>query len=117
MVCIMGIIFYLSHQPNDFAELPPLIGVDKLLHIIAYSSLAGTFLYALKPLVHNSNRSVTAVLIVLFCIIYGISDEFHQSFIPGRFSSIWDVLADGLGALLVVGWWLRREGKRAKVKG
>lgn len=117
MVCIMGIIFYLSHQPNDFAELPPLIGVDKLLHIIAYSSLAGTFLYALKPLVHNSNRSVTAVVIVLFCIIYGISDEFHQSFIPGRFSSIWDVLADGLGALLVVGWWLRREGKRTKEKG
>ena len=119
MVCIMGIIFYLSHQPYDFAELPPLIGVDKLLHIIAYSSLAGTFLYALQPYVNNSNRTVTAVVIVLFCIIYGISDEFHQSFIPGRFSSIWDVLADGFGALLVVGWWHRKEGKgkRRKVKG
>jgi len=117
MVCIMGIIFYLSHQPYDFAELPPLVGVDKLLHIIAYSSLAGTFLYGLQPFIHSSNRSVIAVVIVLFCIIYGISDEFHQSFIPGRFPSIWDVLADGLGALLVVGWWMRREGERAKVKG
>jgi VanZ family protein len=56
-------------------------------------------------------------VIVLFCIIYGISDEFHQSFIPGRFPNIWDVLADGLGALRVVGWWRRREGERAKVKG
>jgi len=117
MVCIMGIIFYLSRQPYDFAELPPLLGVDKLLHIIAYSSLAGTFLYGLQPFIHSSNRSVIAVVIVLFCIIYGISDEFHQSFIPGRFPSIWDVLADGLGALLVVGWWMRREGERAKVKG
>ena len=119
MVCIMGIIFYLSHQPHDFAELPPFVGFDKLLHIIAYSSLAGTFLYALKPYVHDSNRTVTAVVIVLFCSIYGISDEFHQSFIPGRFSSIWDVLADGFGALLVVGWWHRKEGKgkRRKVNG
>lgn len=117
MVCIMGIIFYLSHQPGDFAPLPPFAGLDKLLHVIVYSILAGTFLYGLQPFVHNSNRSVIAVVIVLFCIIYGISDEFHQSFIPGRFSSIWDVLADGLGALLVVGWWMRREGKRAKVKG
>ena len=111
MVCIMGIIFYLSHQPGDFAPLPPFAGLDKLLHVIVYSILAGTFLYGLQPFIHSSNRSVIAGVIVLFCIIYGISDEFHQSFIPGRFPSIWDVLADGLGALLVVGWWLKREGK------
>ena len=108
----MGIIFYLSHQPGDFARLPPLPGLDKLLHVIAYSILAGTFLYGLQPFPHKSNRSVfTALVVVLFCIIYGISDEYHQSFIPGRFDSFWDVLADGLGALLVVGWWLKRQAK------
>ena len=103
----MGIIFYLSHQPYDFAELPPIVGFDKLLHVIAYSSLAGTFLYALHPFTHNSNHSVVAIVVVLFCITYGISDEYHQSFIPGRFDSVWDVVADGFGALLVVGWWLK----------
>ncbi len=113
MVCIMGIIFYLSHQPGDFAHLPPFIGLDKLLHVIAYSSLAGAFLYSLQPLIHNSNRSVIAIVVVLFCIMYGISDEFHQSFIPGRFDSIWDVLADGVGALLVVGWWWGRNKRSA----
>jgi len=117
MVCIMGIIFYLSHQPGDFAPLPPFAGLDKLLHVIAYSSLAGAFLYGLQPFSNISNRFIIVFVVVFFCIFYGISDEFHQSFIPGRFSSIWDVLADGLGALLVVGWWLRREGERAKVKG
>ena len=117
MVCIMGIIFYLSHQPGDFAPLPPFKGLDKLLHVIAYSSLAGAFLYGLQPFSNISNRFIIVFVVVFFCIFYGISDEFHQSFIPGRFSSIWDVLADGLGALLVVGWWLRREGERAKVKG
>ena len=111
MVCIMGIIFYVSHQPYDFAPLPPLVGFDKLLHVIAYSTLAGTFLYGLQPFTHSSNRSFSALVVVLFCIIYGISDEYHQSFIPGRFSSFWDVLADGLGALLVVVLWLRRQVK------
>ena len=112
MVSIMGIIFFLSHQPGDFAPLPPFIGFDKLLHVIAYSSLAGTFLYGLHPVIKSSNRSVAAIVVVLFCTLYGISDEYHQSFIPGRFDSVWDVLADGLGALLVVGWWLRRKGRR-----
>ena len=111
MVSIMGIIFYLSHQPYDFAFLPPVEGFDKLLHVIAYSILAGTFLYGLQPFTHNFNRSFNALVVVLFCIIYGISDEYHQSFIPGRFPSFWDVLADGLGAVLVVGLWLRRQVK------
>ena len=112
MVSIMGIIFYLSHQPYDFALLPPVEGFDKLLHVIAYSILAGTFLYGLQPFTHNFNRSVfNAFVVVLFCIFYGISDEYHQSFIPGRFPSFWDVLADGLGAVLVVGLWLRRQVK------
>ena len=109
MVTIMGIIFYLSHQPGDFVHLPLLMGFDKLLHVIAYSSLAGTFLYGLYPSIHGSNRSAVAIVVILFCTLYGISDEYHQSFIPGRFDSVWDVLADGLGALLVVGWWLGRE--------
>ena len=117
MVTIMGIIFYLSHQPYDFAELPPIVGFDKLLHVIAYSCLAGTFLYGLHPFVHNSNRSAVAIVVVLFCALYGISDEYHQSFIPGRFDSVWDVLADGLGALLVVGWWFKRKVKGLRFEG
>ena len=107
----MGIIFYVSHQPYGFAPLPPLVGFDKLLHVIAYSTLAGTFLYGLQPFTHSSNRSFSAFIVIVFCTIYGISDEYHQSFIPGRFPSFWDVLADGLGALLVVGWWLRKQVK------
>ena len=111
MVCIMGIIFYVSHQPYDFAPFPPLVGFDKLLHVIAYSTLAGASFYALQSFAHRSNRYVIAFIVIVFCTIYGISDEYHQSFIPGRFASFWDVLADGLGALLVVGWWVKRQVK------
>ena len=108
MVCIMGIIFYLSHQPGDFTPLPQFPGIDKLAHVIAYGCLAGAFLYSLQPFTHSKNPSVSAIVVVLFCIVWGISDEFHQSFIPGRFVSFWDIVSDGIGALLVVGYWFMK---------
>ena len=107
MVIIMGIIFYLSHQPGDLSIFPQFLGIDKLLHVIAYGSLAAATLYGLNPLTKSSCRTLTAIVVVLFCILFGLSDEYHQSFIPGRFVSAWDVAADGVGALLVVGWWFR----------
>lgn len=109
MLLIMGMIFYLSHQPYDFAQLPPLIGFDKLAHIIAYAILGGAFLYGLHPFGRTWNRSVAATIVILFCLLYGISDEYHQSFIPGRFVSGWDVVADCLGGLLAVYLWYRRK--------
>ena len=105
----MGMIFFLSHQPGDFSHLPQFIGIDKLLHAIAYGILAAAFLYGLHPLPQPSGRAVISVIVVSFCTLYGISDEYHQSFIPGRFVSVWDVAADGFGALLVVGWWFKHK--------
>ncbi len=107
MAAIMGLIFYLSHQPYDFVQLPQVAGVDKLLHGIAYASLAGAFLYGFHPSTKDSRRTLTAVAAVIFCLLFGISDEYHQAFIPGRFVSVWDVAADGLGALLVVTLWYK----------
>ncbi len=112
MVTVMGMIFYLSHQPGDFVKLPQVIAVDKLLHGIAYALLAGTFLYSLQPFTHNSNRAVTGIIVTVFCLLFGISDEIHQAFIPGRFVSAWDVAADGCGALLVVGLWYRKSARK-----
>ena len=102
MLSIMGMIFYLSHQPGDAVVLPSIPGIDKLTHAVAYGSLAGAFLYGLHPLIRPTNRSLFAVLVVLFCIIYGMGDEYHQSYIPGRFASFGDLAADAAGALAVV---------------
>ena len=36
-------------------------------------------------------------------ILYAVTDEYHQSFVAGRFSSVWDVLVfDNLGALISI---------------
>jgi hypothetical protein len=109
MVCIMGIIFYLSHQPGDFVQLPQFPGSDKLAHATAYGFLAGTFLYSLQSFPGACNKkNVAAIIVVALCVLFGLSDEYHQSFIPGRFVSFWDVVADGFGAFSVVGYWLMK---------
>jgi VanZ family protein len=37
---------------------------------------------------------------MLLTVLYGATDEFHQAFVPGRYATIGDVLADSIGALL-----------------
>ena len=108
MLAVMGTIFFISHQPGDSFELPEIINLDKLLHGIAYGVLAAAVLYATPLELRKKSLSFTAVLAMSTCLLYGISDEFHQSFIPGRYASIWDVIADLLGAALVVWLWRRR---------
>jgi VanZ family protein len=115
MATTMGMIFFLSHQPGGFNQLPQFMGADKLLHSIAYGILAGVFLYGLHPFIHDSNRAFAGIIVVSFCILYGISDEFHQAFIPDRFASAWDVAADCFGALIVVCvWYMQSAGKGYK---
>jgi len=108
MLVVMGTIFFLSHQPGDSFELPGLFNFDKLLHGVAYGVLAATVLFAAPMELRKRSLFFTAALAMAVCLLYGISDEFHQSFIPGRYPSIWDIIADLLGATVVVWLWHRR---------
>lgn len=115
MLTVMGMIFFLSHQPGNHFLTPRFPGVDIFAHVIAYGSLAATTLYALQPLISDSNRRLTALAVLLFCLVFGIGDEFHQSFIPHRYVSAWDVVADLAGAILVVAcWYMQIAGKSIK---
>ncbi len=35
-------------------------------------------------------------------ILYGLFDEFHQGFVPGRTSDIFDALADAVGGMIYI---------------
>jgi VanZ family protein len=41
--------------------------------------------------------------------LYGVSDEWHQSFVPLRESSIFDWMADTAGVAAGIGVWLKRK--------
>ena len=102
LVGMMTLLFVLSHQPGDTLPLPAVVNLDKLLHLLAYTMLGLCFLLALSPDWRARRPRAAAVATVLFCLAYGLSDEFHQQFVPGRFSGVDDLVFDTLGGLLAV---------------
>lgn len=95
-----GLIFWLSHQPS----LPAPMWFehqDKLYHAGAYFILA---LFAWLCFRHFIDRPwLLAIVTLIFCSLYGMSDEWHQSFIDGRSSDLIDWLADTIGAAIAIG--------------
>lgn len=86
---------------------PDIVDFDKAAHFFVYGLLA-------TLVVRAGPRPVWAVGIT---ILYGLTDEWHQSFTPGRSVEWMDVMADALGAVVAVavyaGWagyrrWLER---------
>ncbi|AEG01156.1 VanZ family protein [Methylomonas methanica] len=95
LLAYCGWVFWLSSQ--ETLPMPPLFEFqDKLMHFGAYFLMAAFSWRALRHQGHTGNKLALAVW--LFCCVYGLSDEWHQSFVPGRTSSGWDWLADSLGA-------------------
>jgi VanZ family protein len=92
----MAAIFYVSSLPE--APLPPGFG-DKPSHSIAYLGLAMTIARALAGGLPARIGMSTAVASVLLTIAYGVTDEFHQSFVPGRSAEAYDLFADAIGAI------------------
>mgnify|MGYP001307579025 FL=1 len=95
---IMGLIFFLSHQPRVMDGLPEITGLDKLLHCIAYFSLAISWITALLK---NSVSAAHSKMVIL-SMLYALSDEFHQTFIPTRSFEVLDLVADAAGILLAL---------------
>jgi VanZ family protein len=79
---------------------------DKSGHSIGYALLAVVLLRAFA-LGRLSGVTWTAGLAAIaLATMYGVSDEFHQSFVPGRSPDRFDVVADCVGATIGValGW-------------
>lgn len=103
----MGLIFFLSAQP----DLPhPQAGwIDLLVssggHALVFGVLALLWARVL------GERPHAWFLALALTMLYALSDEFHQAFVPGRHPDPLDLLCDGLGAALALGlwaWWRRR---------
>jgi len=94
-----SLIFWLSSK----SVLPtPMLFThqDKVHHLGAYfimGVLAWRFFndYLQKPW-------LIFILSLCFCSLYGVSDEFHQSYVPNREADILDWVADTLGALIAL---------------
>jgi hypothetical protein len=97
----MAAIFIVSSGPG--VALPPGRNLDKLMHAGAYAVLAALAAWALT---RGRLRSATGPVLLAAWMIgtaYGATDEWHQSFVPGRQADAADFLADALGALAAAG--------------
>ncbi|MCP4604901.1 MAG: hypothetical protein GY847_31000 [Proteobacteria bacterium] len=97
-----ALISFLSHIPGDaLANLGWNIW-DKALHFVEYMPLGLLLALGMNRPPLQKIRSKVVPICLLFVFSLGALDEFHQSFIPGRFATWTDVAADTLGGALGV---------------
>jgi len=105
---MMALIFAFSATPSS--GLPNFDAADfiikKSAHMLGYALLALSYLRAFDGKLDKWK------LIWLLTILYAASDEFHQSFVAGRGSTVMDVGIDAIGA----GWGLLFAKSRAKTQ-
>ena len=96
-------IFYLSSVPNlRFLQSHWDFIVRKTGHLGVYAILARLFARALTGSTFWSWKKIFLWSLIL-TIGYACTDEFHQSFVPGRSATIHDVLIDSTGGWLALG--------------
>ena len=99
VIAWMGVIFLLSSRP-DLPNFAP--GCRdwrrSAATLTAYGVLAGLLWWALR----GSGVRYPATWALVLAVLYGVSDEFHQSFVPGRDMSVSDLMVDLIGAGVVL---------------
>ena len=107
-VALMALIFYLSAQQSVGPSQPLLRDAG---HFSQYALLAALWAWALAPAL--GRRALLAAAAI--SMAYALSDEIHQSFVPGRDADPLDVVIDWCGiavALAVLTGWRRARSRR-----
>jgi VanZ family protein len=101
-VLIAVLIWFLSSQ-RTLPRLKGVLGIDKLQHLLVFAVLTAAICLWV-PLEKWRTRGLFFMLAAVCAgSFYGIIDEIHQFFVPGRISSLWDWAADTLGAAIGAG--------------
>lgn len=133
VLVIMALIFWFSHQDREetllrtgtLARICAWLGADcawimqgakafyirKAAHMTEYAALG---FFVLRWLRLSRAPAPAFRLALIFGVLYACSDEFHQSFIPGRGPSIYDVMIDSAGLLIGLFLWRIWERWRNK---
>ena len=114
----MGVIFFLSSMHGDSLG-PDTFTVNfakKFGHVMLFGVLSILYYFALNSR-KTAGRVPWTVLVLSFLltVLYAMTDEYHQSFTPGRHAAGQDVVIDALGALVFLSFvclsGISRNGK------
>ncbi|MBX9693052.1 MAG: VanZ family protein [Cyanobacteria bacterium] len=113
LVLWLLVIFAFSSQAHSGAVTEAYLGdfnvlVRKLCHVSEYFILCLLFYWNLSPGSGGKKvggaagalRCHPVVLSIVLTILYSVSDEWHQSFVPGRSASASDVMVDCVGVVI-----------------
>ena len=109
-LALMGLIFYLSAQSDPGADIGTVGRI--VAHAGEYALLTALWAWALAPL--YGRRALLAAAAI--ALLYALTDEYHQSFVPGRDADLFDIVVDATG-IAAASWVLSRatrpqEGSR-----
>lgn len=112
--CMVAIFCLSAQTANDSAELSgsfiraifqligielPQEGIRTVAHMLEFMGLS---LLAFNAVYATWKKKMTPVIAFGGTVIYAITDEIHQIFVPGRAFQISDILVDSTGALIGV---------------
>jgi len=107
VILYAGLIVFLSSLSSpgvNFITIFPGFD-DKIIHAVEYAILA---ILCYRALLHTATgdwRLYAALLSIAASVVFGITDEIHQAFVPLRHADPWDLMADSIGASIGVGIW------------
>lgn len=95
------IIFIGSSIPARYFPSHTIFQYDKLIHIVLFM-IFGILVYRmLEPYSGRNSYSWARIFFsISVVVLYGVMDEFHQGYVPGRSVDVWDAAADTFGGVL-----------------
>ena len=112
VIAYMGMLFALSSR----STVPPPPG-DFTYYDVHFAAYVGLAVLTVRALAKESVRKVTWRVVVgaiAISALYGVSDEYHQRFVPGREFDVFDMVADALGSIVgasAIGAWSIIRGR------
>ncbi|MCG3175548.1 MAG: hypothetical protein MOGMAGMI_00481 [Candidatus Omnitrophica bacterium] len=101
-VSYAALIFHLSSlsKPAPFLDGIMKYHTDALLHGVEYGVLGWLLMGSLTLSLPILGRRELVFIAWVLCVLYAVSDEWHQSWVPGREASSMDLAADAVGGLI-----------------
>ena len=107
VILYAGLIAFLSSLSSPGIKIPSLFyGLDdKIIHAVEYAILAILCYRAYRWTFVKKLVRYASLLAIVTAILFGITDEIHQAFVPFRHPDVWDLVADAVGSFLGVAAW------------
>ncbi len=101
-ILVMAALFMLSTLPGNDPLLNSIHLGDKIEHFIAYFVLGITFCIWVPSKNWLAKPIIYGIFVVVLCTLFGASDEYHQTHVPGRSGDLYDLAVDFAASVVAV---------------